>query len=312
MSLDPSVFLTLDGWITLLTLIFLEIVLGIDNLVFIAITTNRLAPEKRHIGRRLGLLGAMCMRILLLCIITAIMQITTPLFTLDSVRVHGEPLAISVRDLILICGGVYLVYKGISELHAKISLVEEREQAGVSGVKSKRIGLGRAVFTIMVMDVIFSLDSVITAVGMSGQLLIMIIAVMTAVTIMMVFADVISDFINTHAEMKILALAFIAMIGVLLIYEGLHLECGIEILGMGVEKLMVYFAMIFSLILELIQMRYNNNLWRFKSQLDVPEDIAGSKGSEGAQMATAPTDASESAPAGSEQRSGGSSESDHA
>ena len=267
MSLDPSVFLTLEGWITLLTLVFLEIVLGIDNLVFIAITTNRLAPEKRHIGRRLGLLAAMVMRIILLCVITAIMQITTPLFTLEAVHVHGQPLSISVRDLILIAGGIYLVYKGVSELHAKISLVEEREAAGVAGVKSKRIGLGQAVVTIMLMDVIFSLDSVITAVGMSGQLLIMIIAVMVAVFIMIIFADPISDFINTHAEMKILALAFIAMIGVLLVYEGLHLECGVVLLGMDVEKLLVYFSMIFSLVLELVQMRYNNNLWRFKTEL---------------------------------------------
>ena len=119
----------------------------------------------------------------------------------------------------------------------------------------------------MIMDIIFSLDSVITAAGVSGQLLIMIPAVIIAVCIMIAFADPISDFINRHAEMKILALTFIAMIGVLLITEGLHLELGIEILGMEVEKLVVYFAMIFAVILEAIQMRYNKNLKVFHAEL---------------------------------------------
>lgn len=268
MHLDPTVFLTLDGWVALLTLTFLEIVLGIDNLVFIAITTERLVPEQRHIGRRLGLLAAMCMRICLLCLITAIMQLTNPLFTLSAVQIHGQPLAISVRDLILIVGGIYLLYKGIAELRDKLALVEEREQAGHEGVKSRRIGLPQAVLTIMVMDIIFSLDSVITAVGMSGQLLVMILAVMIAVFIMIVFADPISDFINRHAEMKILALTFIAMIGVLLITEGLHLETGMQLLGIEVEKLMVYFAMIFAVVLEFIQMRYNKHLHAFEQELE--------------------------------------------
>ncbi|MDO4851709.1 MAG: TerC family protein [Actinomycetota bacterium] len=273
MHLDPTVFLTVDGWITLLTLTFLEIVLGVDNLVFIAITSNRLAPEKQHIGRRLGLFGAMCMRICLLCLITAIMQLTKPLFTIPMIRMGGAPLAISTRDLILICGGAYLIFKGITELRDKLALTEERAQLDPRSHGLERIGLVQAVVTIMIMDIIFSLDSVITAAGVSGQLLIMIPAVIIAVCIMIAFADPISDFINRHAEMKILALTFIAMIGVLLITEGLHLELGIEILGMEVEKLVVYFAMIFAVILEAIQMRYNKNLKVFHAELLAEERL---------------------------------------
>ena len=214
MHLDPTVFLTVDGWITLLTLTFLEIVLGVDNLVFIAITSNRLAPEKQHIGRRLGLFGAMCMRICLLCLITAIMQLTKPLFTIPMIRTGGAPLAISTRDLILICGGAYLIFKGATELRDKLALTEERAQLDPRSHGLERIGLVQAVVTIMIMDIIFSLDSVITAVGMVNDLPIMIAAVMVAVLIMIIFADPIANFINEHSGVKILALCFIVIIGV--------------------------------------------------------------------------------------------------
>lgn len=273
-DLDFSIFTTPEAWISLLTLTFLEVVLGIDNLVFIAITSNRLPENKQYIGRRLGLAAAMVMRCILLCIAAWLVSLTNPLFTIDAIHVHGGPMAISVRDLVLICGGIYLIYKGIAELRDKLKLTEERAEAGHEGAKVKRIGLAHAVLVIMVMDIVFSLDSVFTAVGLSGHILIMVPAVIIAVTVMIVFADPISNFINKHAEMKILALTFIAAIGVLLILEGTGFVTGIELLGMGLENIIVYFAMIFSLVLEFIQMRYNKNLAKLH------QDIARQKNAE--------------------------------
>lgn len=267
MALDFSIFTGPEAWVSLLTLTFLEVVLGIDNLVFIAITSARLPEEKQHIGRKIGLAGAMIMRICLLCLISWIMQLTTPLFQIEAIQIHGEALSISVRDLILICGGLYLIYKGISELRDKLNLVEEKAIAGHHEADLKKINLVQAVTTIMIMDIVFSLDSVITAVGLSGQLLVMIPAVIIAVTVMIIFADPISNFINKHAEMKILALTFITVIGILLILEGLELVTGIELLGMGLENLMVYFAMLFAVVLEFIQMRYNKNLVKMHEEI---------------------------------------------
>jgi predicted tellurium resistance membrane protein TerC len=262
--LDFSIFLSVNAWISLITLIFLECVLGIDNLVFITITTDRLPPEKQHIGRRLGLAGALVMRVAFLCVASALVQLTSPLFTVElGFFSHG----FSVRDLILLVGGAYLVYKGIIELRAVLGLEEiKAEDGGEEHQKARKIGLGQAVGTIMVMDVVFSIDSVITAVGLSGQIIIMVIAVMVAVFIMIVFIDAISGFINKHVEMKILALTFIAVIGVLLVLDSLGLHTDIELLDMHVEKLMVYFAMLFAVILELIQMRFNTNLATYQQQ----------------------------------------------
>jgi predicted tellurium resistance membrane protein TerC len=250
-----AAFSTGQAWVELLVLIFLEMVLGIDNLVFIAITTNRLPLAKRHIGRRLGLLGALCMRILLLCTITWIVSHNDPLFTLPQV---GTP--ITVRSLVLIVGGFYLVYKGISELRDKVALKEELSEAGhPEAVAPKRIGLPQAIVTIMVMDIVFSLDSVITAVGLVGSLPIMIVAVILAVLVMIVFADPISEFINEHADIKILALTFILLVGCILVCSGLSIE---------IPETTVYFAMFFALAVNLLQMLYARNLKRMLVQAD--------------------------------------------
>ena len=254
--IDLSIFTSPEAWISLLTLTFLEIVLGVDNIVFIAITTNRLPESKRHIGRRLGLAGAMLMRILFLCFASWLIHMTNPLF---EISLGGFQHGFSIRDLVLLIGGAYLIFKGISEVRDTLSLREviEKDEAGEDAAEKGTIGLGRAVATIMVMDVVFSIDSVITAVGLANHLIIMIIAVMVAICIMMLFIDQISDFISRHVEMKILALIFISAIGVLLVLDGLGINSGIVVLDMYFEKLMVYFAMVFSIILELIQMRYN-------------------------------------------------------
>lgn len=264
--MDISVYASSEAWITLFTLTFLEIVLGIDNLVFIALTTGRLPKDKQHIGRRLGLCGALCMRIMLLCVISWIIHLAQPILTVDWFIVHGQPYALSWRDVVLIVGGGYLIYKGISEVRGMLSLREERAEAGEGGKKRGTISLPRAVGTIMVMDVVFSLDSVITAAGLSGELIVMIPAVIIAVAIMIIFVDPISNFINDHSDIKILALVFITTIGVLLVCEGLEITSEIEIAGMQLENLVVYCAMAFSLILELIQMRYRRNLTRFQEE----------------------------------------------
>lgn len=263
--MDLSIFLTAEAWISLVTLVFLEIVLGVDNIVFISITSDRLPPEKQHIGRKLGLFGAMLMRIAFLSVASFFVHMVTPLFTLDfGFWSHG----FSVRDIILLAGGAYLIYKGISELHSTVELDDLKEEATSGKPGGKRIGLPQAIATIMVMDIVFSIDSVITAVGLADHLIIMILAVMTAVFIMMLFIDPISNFINRNAEMKILALTFIAMIGVLLVLDSLGINSGVEVLDMHMEKLMVYFAMLFGVIMELIQIRYKTNLKRWDERTE--------------------------------------------
>ena len=272
---DLSIFTTPEAWISLITLLFLEIVLGVDNLVFIAITTDRLPAEKQHLGRKIGLLGALFMRIIFLCFASFLVHMTTPLFTIPFIEIHGEPMGFSVRDLVLLAGGIYLIYKGIDEIRSVLNLTEEKEQHEPE-VHRSAITLPQAVITIMVMDLVFSIDSVITAVGLAQHLIIMILAVIIAVVLMMVFIDAISNFINQHTEIKILALVFIVMIGILLTLDGLGINSGIEILDMHLEKLMVYFAMVFSIILELIQMRYKKNyqMWvaRKNREIDSTKD----------------------------------------
>ncbi len=261
--MDFSIFAQPETWITMLALIFLEIVLGIDNLVFITITSDRLPPEKQHIGRKLGLAGALVSRIIFLSLASFLVHMVDPLFTVSlPFYEHG----FSVRDIILLLGGAYLIYKGIAEVREVLSLSEiKAEESGEEHHETRRrMGLAQAVGTIMVMDVVFSIDSVITAVGLADHLIVMVIAVMLAVFLMMAFIDPISDFINKHTEVKILALAFITVIGVLLFVDALGMHSGIEVMGMAGEKLMVYFAMVFCLVIELIQMRFNKNLaaWR--------------------------------------------------
>lgn len=262
--MDLSIFATPEAWISLLTLIFLEIVLGVDNLVFISITTNRLPREKQHIGRKLGLAGALVMRVLFLCFASYLVHMTAPLFTLDlGAWSHG----FSVRDIVMLAGGAYLIYKGIRELLDVLALTEIKAETSDAHKAAHLIGLPQAVGTIMVMDLVFSIDSVITAVGLAEHLIIMILAVMIAVILMMIFIDPISNFINSHPEMKILALVFIVAIGVLLVLDAAGIHTSIEVLDMHMEKLMVYFAMIFAVVLEFIQMAFNSRLNAWKKQL---------------------------------------------
>jgi predicted tellurium resistance membrane protein TerC len=226
-------FLTADGLIALVTLTFLEVVLGVDNVIFISILTGRLPREQQPRARRLGLLGAMGMRILLLLSITWIMRLTQPLFT-----AVGH--AFSGRDLILISGGIFLLWKATVEIHDKLE-GEEEHAAGKA-----QPSFGAVIGQIMLLDIIFSLDSVITAVGMASEIAIMIAAVVVAVAIMMVSARPIGDFVGRHPTVKVLALSFLLMIGLALVSDGV---------GFHIPKGYIYFAMGFSIFVETINLR---------------------------------------------------------
>jgi len=223
-----------DAWVALLTLTLLEIVLGIDNIVFIAILASRLPVEKQGLAYRLGLLGAMVTRIALLMTINWVMQLTQPLF-----EVFGHPF--SGRDLILLGGGLFLIGKSAQEIYDK---VEGEHQEDIKGWFN---GLPGIIAQIMVLDIIFSLDSVITAVGMAEDIEVMVTAVVIAIGVMLIFARQIGDFVNKYPSMKILALSFLMLIGVLLTAEGL---------GQHVNKGYIYFAMAFALMVELINIRF--------------------------------------------------------
>jgi len=262
--MDLSIFASSAAWVYLVTLLFLEIVLGIDNLVFIAITTNRLPKHRQRLGRYLGLAGALVMRIIFLSVASFLVHMEDALFTIDlGFWSHG----FSVRDLVLLVGGAYLIYKGLIELRDMLRLTEIKAEQSHEHKKLHQIALPQAIVTIMIMDLVFSIDSVITAVGMVNDLIIMIIAVMLAVFIMILFINPISDFINKNPEMKLLALTFIAVIGCLLILDSLGFHTGTTLIGIPTEKMIIYFAMLFSVIIVLLVMRFNKNLQEWKLEL---------------------------------------------
>lgn len=251
-----SPLMTVDGWAEIAVLMFLELALGVDNLVFIAITSDRLPEEKKHIGRRLGLAAAMIMRCVLLCCVVWIMSINVVLISLPF-GIEGGRTDLNVRDLVFLFGGIYLIFKGIRELIESFYVAKSHSEAdGSKQIPRATIGLGQAVITIMVMDIVFSLDSVITAAGLSGQLLVMIIAVIGAVTIMIVFADPISEFINKNYEIKTVALAFIVLVGVELVVEAFHVE---EVAGASISTLL-YAMMIFGFVVSVLTMIQRNSL----------------------------------------------------
>lgn len=226
--------LTLESLAALLTLTALEIVLGIDNIVFIAIVTSGLDPRIQPRARRTGLLAAMTMRIVLLLAISWIMSLTRTLFTVLGHEVSG-------KDLVLLAGGLFLLAKATLEIHQRI------ETAGEQPHHSRRpAAFWPAVGQIMALDIIFSLDSVVTAVGMARHLSIMIAAIVAAVLVMLVFAEVVSAFIKRHPTLKMLALAFLLLIGAMLVLEGA---------GVHVPRGYIYFAMAFSLAVEMLNIR---------------------------------------------------------
>jgi len=228
-----NIFFTTSGLLALITLTFLEIVLGVDNVIFISILSSKLPESRRGQARRVGLLAAMGMRILLLLSVVWIVRLTAPLFS-----IFGRP--VSGRDLILIGGGLFLLAKATIEIHESLE--------GEDGHRSSRVGpsFAAVITQIVLLDIVFSLDSVITAVGMADEITIMVTAVILAVGVMMFSARPISSFVNRHPTVKILALSFLLLIGVSLVGDGL---------GMHIPKGYIYFAMCFSVFVEVINLR---------------------------------------------------------
>ena len=235
-----DIFLSVDTWISLLTLTLMEIVLGIDNIIFISIVAGKLPPDKQGRARNIGLTLALIFRVLLLLGITWIVGLKTPLFTLNLPFLEAD-FGVTGRDLILLAGGLFLIAKSTTEIHHKLEgdeLSQDKPKVAQS--------LGKVVFQIILVDIVFSFDSILTAVGLVDHVLIMIIAVIISMGIMLAFARYISDFVNKHPTVKMLALSFLIMIGIMLVLEAAHQH---------VPKGYIYFAMFFSLAVEMLNMR---------------------------------------------------------
>jgi predicted tellurium resistance membrane protein TerC len=252
-----EVFLQPDAWIALLTLTFLEIILGIDNIIFISIVTGKLPVEQRKKATRIGLFLAMFMRIGLLFGITVLIAMKEPWFSFDFGWFSGN---ITGQALILLLGGLFLIYKSTKEIHEKVDH-KGQEEATLSNVAKK--SFGNVIFQILLIDLIFSVDSILTAVGMTtgvdGALYIMITAVVIAVAVMMLFAVPVGNFVNANPSIQILGLAFLILIGFMLITESMHLSDATlvgEKVGI-VPKGYLYFAIAFSLAVEMLNMRMN-------------------------------------------------------
>jgi predicted tellurium resistance membrane protein TerC len=247
---DP--FLSAEGLIALATLTLLEVVLGVDNIIFISILAGKLPVDQQAKARRLGLLAAMIMRLLLLFSLVWIIRLTAPLFTVFEHPVSG-------RDLILLGGGLFLLAKATLEIHEKLE--------GEEGHSSSKVypTFGAVILQIMLLDIVFSLDSVITAVGMANDVEIMVAAVVIAVGIMLVSAGTIGDFVNRHPTVKMLALSFLMLIGLSLVGEGM---------GFHIPKGYIYFAMGFSIFVEMINLRVRQGTPVKLHQSYVPETKA--------------------------------------
>lgn len=227
------------AWVALVTLVVMEVVLGIDNLIFISILTNKLPPENREKARKIGIGLALVMRLGLLGTVAWIVQLTNPVFELFG---HG----FSWKDLILIAGGLFLVWKATKEIHHNVDPIDHKEDM-VGGAAA--MSFSAAIGQILLLDLVFSVDSIITAVGMTPHLPIMVIAVLAAVTVMLVAANPLANFIEKNPTIVMLALAFLLMIGTTLIAEGM---------GFHVPKGYIYAAMAFSALVEVLNMVARN------------------------------------------------------
>lgn len=230
-----EIFLQLDTWIALLTLTFLEIVLGIDNIIFISIVAGKLPQERQKSARFIGLSLALIVRIIMLFGITVLIGLTDPVIEIYDFK-------LSWRDIILVIGGLFLIAKSTSEIHHKIAQEAEGKTTANKAVTS----FSSAIFQIVILDIIFSFDSILTAVGLTDKVILMVIAVIISIIVMMIFAKAISNFINNQPTLQVLALSFLILIGFMLLIEGLHYE---------VPKGYIYFAVFFSLVVELINMK---------------------------------------------------------
>lgn len=242
---DPKI------WFSLLTLTFLEVVLGVDNIIFISIASNRLKEAERPKARNIGLILAMAFRVILLFGISYLIAMQAPIFSIDTETVHG---GFSGQSLILIAGGLFLLYKSTSEIHHKLEGDPEVEHQKFEKVTSS---LMKVIVQIALINIVFSFDSILTAVGLTDNLVIMIIAVVVSILIMMIFAGPVSNFVNDHPTIQMLGLAFLILIGFMLIAEGAHLaHLTIADAEVGaVPKGYLYFAIAFSLFVEFLNLR---------------------------------------------------------
>ncbi|NJN32968.1 MAG: TerC family protein [Saprospiraceae bacterium] len=233
-----------DIWLSLITLSFLEVVLGVDNIIFVSIVANQLPQAERAKARNYGLFLALAMRLALLMAIGWILSLNKPIFSISFIQDHGLPLGISVKDLILIAGGLFLLYKSTAEIHEKL------EGGGHEVRTTKNVTLSSVILQICVVNIVFSFDSILTAIGMTQEVFVMMVAVIVSIAVMMLFSEKVSNFINQHPTMQMLALSFLILIGVMLIVEGLHQH---------VSKGYIYFGIAFSLAVEMLNMRMRRN-----------------------------------------------------
>ncbi len=259
-----EMFLEADTWLALLTLCFLEIVLGIDNIIFISIVSNKLPEEHRKKARNTGLFLAMFVRVALLLGITWIIGFTQPLFTVPANFIFKHDMQFSGKDLILGFGGLFLIAKSTMEINHEME-GDDDEEGGVA--KAAAVTFAGTIFQIILLDIIFSFDSILTAVGIvpPDQVVIMIIAVMVSIFVMMFFSGRISDFIKQHPSMEVLALGFLILIGFTLLLEGLHQE---------IPKGYIYFAVAFSLLIEFTNIRVHKKRKKTTVKLKKPYDDA--------------------------------------
>ncbi|PKV66896.1 TerC family protein [Pontibacter ramchanderi] len=235
-----EIFANPDTWISLLTLTFMEVVLGIDNIVFISIIVSRLPKEQQARGRNIGLTLALVFRIILLMFIAWIVSASDPIFSIN-LPFTDEDFPVSWRDIILFAGGLFLLAKSVTEIHNKLEGEQEGHEAG-KGTTT----LGKVLIQIILIDIVFSFDSILTAVGLAQEIVVMVVAVIIAMGIMLVFAKYVSDFVNKHPTVKMLALSFLLLIGFMLVVEALHQH---------IPKGYIYFAMFFSLMVEMLNLR---------------------------------------------------------
>ncbi len=251
-------------WMSLLTLTFLEIVLGVDNVIFISIVANRLPENERKRGRNIGLSLALLFRIGMLLGITWLIGLTKPLFMTPAI-LGLESIGMSAKDLILLFGGLFLLYKSTAEIHHKLEGDDDDEVK----LADRGTAFAAVIAQIVLVDIVFSFDSILTAIGMSNEVLIMIIAVIISIGIMMQFSGAISKFINTHPTMQMLALSFLILIGMMLVAEGFHQH---------VSKAYIYFAIVFSLLVELLNLRFRKKQGKKAVKLSNLHDEAVKEG----------------------------------
>lgn len=236
--MDFSIFLETSTWISLVTLTFLEIVLGIDNIIFISIVTQKLPAEDRKRGQRLGLMLALVLRVILLLSISYILGLNKNLLP------ESFGFELSGKSIILLLGGIFLIYKSTTEIHHKITGDDDEFTPQQNGAKASFVNI---LFQIALLDLVFSFDSILTAIGIVKEVIIMIIAVILSMLVMMNFTQPVSKIINKHPTLQILALSFLILIGVTLVMEGL---------GHEVEKGFIYSAVAFSFVVELLNIRF--------------------------------------------------------